>query len=153
MGIQFKTWETLTRTISLANRFPGLGHHQNPCTPALKPPTYSGVRGVFDDIIIWTRYCLNSRIQDHASNMPLIWEIQIQIIVIVEEFKNKIKMRRLKEIKRKYAQFWLTRTGDAKHKINSFRPKLSPPFYYLLKPGSNTEMKLQWKWKYLHFYF
>ena len=34
------------------------------------------------------------------------------------------------------------KTGDAKHKINSFRPKLSPPFYYLLKPGSNTEMKL-----------
>ena len=31
-------------------------------------------------------------------------------------------MRRLIEIKRKCAQFLLTRAGDAKHKINLFRP-------------------------------
>ena len=40
--------------------------------------------------------------------------------------ENKWKMRRLNEIKRKCAQFRLTRAGDAKHKINLFRPKASP---------------------------
>ena len=34
-------------------------------------------------------------------------------------------MRRLKEIKWKCAQFRLTRAGDAKHKINLFRPYLT----------------------------
>ena len=43
-----------------------------------------------------------------------------------ENIKNKRKMRRLKEIKKTCAQFWLAQAGDAKNKIyfNLFRPEL-----------------------------